>query len=80
VCKQVHKTKRRGTNSVIIMGAWYLWLHLNKVVFHGDNPSISGIQRVFLDELVCWGQAGAKHLESLGLGVALIRSREPLGE
>jgi hypothetical protein len=53
VCKQVHKSKRRGFNNVIIMGAWCLWLHRNKAVFDGVRPSISRIRRVFLDELEC---------------------------
>jgi hypothetical protein len=53
VCKQVHKSKRRDINSVINMGDWCLWLHRNKAVFDGVRPSISGIKRVFLDELEC---------------------------
>jgi hypothetical protein len=52
VCKQVHKSKRRGFNSIIILEAWCLWLHRNKTVFDGVRPSISRIRRVFLDELV----------------------------
>jgi hypothetical protein len=80
VCKQVHKSKRRGFNSIIIMGAWCLRLHQNKAVFDGVRPSISGIKRVFLDELEWWGLAGAKHLEGLGLGAAIIRSRDLLRE
>jgi hypothetical protein len=46
VCKQVHKSKRRA-NSIIIVGAWCLWLHHNKAVFDGVIPSISGIKRFF---------------------------------
>jgi hypothetical protein len=76
VCKQMHKSKRRGFNNVIIMGTWCLWLHRNKAIFNGVRPSISRIKRVFLDELQCWGLAGAKHLEGLGLGIAILRSRE----
>jgi hypothetical protein len=63
LCKQVHKSKRRGITSVIIMEAWYLWLHRNKAIFDGVRPSISGIKRVFLNELECLGLVGAKHLE-----------------
>jgi hypothetical protein len=53
VCKQVHKSKRRGFNSIIILGAWCLWLHRNKAVFDGVKPSIHGIKSVFLDEFEC---------------------------
>ena len=58
-------------NIVIILGAWCLWIHRNKAVFNRENPSLGTIRCVFVDELVCWIKAGAKHLENLGLEVAL---------
>jgi hypothetical protein len=76
----VHKSKRRGFNSIIILGAWCLWLHRNKAVFDGVRPSINEIKTVFLDEVECWRLAGARHLEALGLGAAIIRSRDLLGD
>jgi hypothetical protein len=79
VCKQVHKSKRRGFNSIIILGAWCLWLHRNKAVFDGVRPSFQGIKSVFLDEFECWRLAGARHLEALGPGAAIFRSRVLLG-
>jgi hypothetical protein len=75
----VHKSKRRGFNSIIILGAWCLWLHRNKAVFDGVIPSIHGIKSVFLDEFECWRLAGARHLEALGPGDAIFRSRVLLG-
>jgi hypothetical protein len=53
--------------------AWCLWLHRNRAVFDGVNPSLSTIQRLFLDEVECWCLAGAKQLESLGLLAAFAR-------
>jgi hypothetical protein len=47
VSKQVHKSKRRGFNSIIILRAWCLWLHRNKAVFYGVSPSINGIKIIF---------------------------------
>jgi hypothetical protein len=41
--KKVQRCKRKGFNSVIILGAWCLWLTRNKVVFYGVSPSISSI-------------------------------------
>ena len=60
-------------DSAIILGAWCLWLQRNRVIFDGVSPSISisKVQRSFLDELVCWVMAGAKHLGNLGLVGAL---------
>jgi hypothetical protein len=43
----------RCSNSIIILGAWCLWLHRNKAVFDGVRPSIHGINSVFLDEFEC---------------------------
>jgi hypothetical protein len=34
VCSKVHKDKKKGVNSVIMLGAWCLWLQQNRVVFH----------------------------------------------
>jgi hypothetical protein len=80
VSKQVHKSKRRGFNSIIILGAWCLWLHRNKVVFDGVSPSIIGIKAIFLDEVEFWRLAGARHLEALVPGAGTFRSRVLLGD
>jgi hypothetical protein len=58
---------------MIHLGPWRIWLIRNNNVFDGVNPSISFVKRLFLDELIYWDKAGAKHLESLGLIVALNR-------
>jgi hypothetical protein len=50
-----------------------LWLSRNRVVFDGVSPSINLTKRLFLDELISWSKAGAKHLNSLGIIVALNR-------
>ena len=68
---QVHRSKRKGVNSAIILGAWCLWLHRNRVIFDGELPTIGKVHRVFIDELSLWVLAGAKHLGSLGLAAAL---------
>jgi hypothetical protein len=80
VSKQVHKSKRRGFNSIIILGAWCLWLHRNKVVFDGVSPSIIGIKAIFFDEVEFWRLAGARHLEALVPGAGIFRSRVLLGD
>lgn len=67
VINQIHKDKKKGFNSAIILGAWYLWLHRNRVIFHEESPSIAKVLRSFLDELACWVLAGAKQLGSIGL-------------
>jgi hypothetical protein len=64
--KKIHKSKRKVMNNIIILGAWCLWIHRNKVVFNGETPSLISIRCVFLDEIGCWITAGAKHLQSFG--------------
>lgn len=49
--------------------------HSNRVVFDRVIPSMSIVQRVFL-QLVCWGRARAKNLESPGLAAAFNLVRE----
>jgi hypothetical protein len=52
---------------------WCLWLSRNRAVFYGVSPSINLTKRLFLDELISWSKAGAKHLNSLGIIVTLNR-------
>jgi hypothetical protein len=66
VINQMHKDKK-GFDSAIILGAWCLWLHRNRVIFHEESPSIVKVLRSFFDELACWVLAGAKQLGSIGL-------------
>jgi hypothetical protein len=76
----VWRAKRRGFNSIIILRAWCLWLHRNKVVFYGVSPSIIGIKAIFLDEVEFWRLAGARYLEALVPGAGIFRSRVLLGD
>jgi hypothetical protein len=75
VHRRVHKQIRKGIHSIIILGALCLWLQSNRAVFDGTSPSLSTIQRLFMDKVECWSRAGAKQLESLGLPAAFNRVR-----
>jgi len=68
---RVIKTKKKGLDSLIIFGAWCIWLQRNRAVFHGESPSLPRILRCFSDECVCWVLAGAKEIGSMGLVAAL---------
>jgi hypothetical protein len=67
------KSRRKGFNSLIILGSWCIWLTRNKVVFDGVNPSLSSVKSLFLNELICWDRAGAKQLASIGLPAVISR-------
>jgi hypothetical protein len=71
VSLRVIKARKKGFNSLIILGAWCLWLQRNRAVFHGESPSLHRIFRCFSDECVCWASAGAKEIGSMGLVAAL---------
>jgi hypothetical protein len=59
------KEKRKGLNSVVILGTWILWKHRNSCVFQGAQPSMEAILHEFHDERDLWGLAGARGLLSL---------------
>ena len=56
---------RKGTNSLIILGAWTLWTHRNKCVFDGAAPNVVGALAVAEDERRSWSLAGARGLSLL---------------
>ncbi|GJN12953.1 hypothetical protein PR202_ga31282 [Eleusine coracana subsp. coracana] len=41
--KQATKEKRKGPNTLIILGAWILSKHRNSCVFEGAQPNIQKI-------------------------------------
>ncbi|GJN35167.1 hypothetical protein PR202_gb23914 [Eleusine coracana subsp. coracana] len=56
--KHADKTKRKGLNSLIILGAWTLWKHRNSCVYEGVRPCIQLIMREFNSERQLWHLAG----------------------
>ncbi|GJM94645.1 hypothetical protein PR202_ga11309 [Eleusine coracana subsp. coracana] len=64
--KRAEKSKRKGFNTLIILGAWILWKHRNTYVFEGAQPSIQVILREFNNEQQLWFLVGAHSLRRLG--------------
>ncbi|GJN41102.1 hypothetical protein PR202_gn00429 [Eleusine coracana subsp. coracana] len=52
-------------NSIIILGAWSLWIHRNECVFRGISPSLPKILIMAGEEMVWWSMAGAKDMSLL---------------
>jgi len=67
--KRAAKEKRKGLNTLIILGAWMLWKHRNSCVFEGAQPNIHKILSDFRMERQLWHLAGASSLRALGHGV-----------
>ncbi|GJN18079.1 hypothetical protein PR202_gb05199 [Eleusine coracana subsp. coracana] len=56
---------RKGLNSIVILTAWYIWKHRNRVVFDGVQSSPQVLMRDIKDEAHCWVLAGARRLGRL---------------
>jgi hypothetical protein len=57
--------RRKGLNSMIILGAWILWKHRNRCVFDGAAPSLVAALSQADDERSAWEMAGAKGISFL---------------
>lgn len=64
--KRTPKDKRKGFNSVVVLGAWMLWKHRNAGVFEHSNPNIHSLVHMFKEEAHLWSLAGARGLRALG--------------
>jgi len=61
----IPKSKRKGFNSMVILGAWSIWKQRNRCVFEGARPCLNTLEDGFKDEMRLWVSAGAKNLRSL---------------
>jgi hypothetical protein len=57
--------RRKGLNSMIILGAWILWKDCNRCVFDGAAPSLVAALSQPDDERSAWEMAGAKGISFL---------------
>ena len=53
---------RRGTSSVIMLTAWWIWKQRNAVVFDNGTPSVSALVETIKTEARDWVSAGARDL------------------
>ena len=56
---------KKGLNSIIILGAWSLWIHRNHCVFYGGTPNLATIVSAFKEEVRQWALAGARGVSHL---------------
>jgi hypothetical protein len=70
VSEVVSGVTRKGLNSLIILGAWTIWIHRNKCVFDGLSPCLTYILAWADEERSRWEAAGAKALCSLAASAA----------
>jgi nuclear pore complex protein Nup210 len=54
-----------GINSLIILGAWTLWIHQNECVLDDAAPNVAGALAVAKDQRRSWSLSGARGLSLL---------------
>jgi hypothetical protein len=62
---RVQGQKRKGFNSLVVLGALVIWKHRNLCVFNGAAPSVPTALQVAREEALLWTMAGAKGLSLL---------------
>jgi hypothetical protein len=58
---------KKGLDSLIILGAWMVWKHRNRVVLDGATPDLTLLLRSAEEERQKWQLAGAKGLSFLAV-------------
>jgi hypothetical protein len=56
---------KQGINSLIILGAWTIWIHRNGCVFDGAAPNLGRALIAACEERCLWSTAGARGLSFL---------------
>jgi len=57
--------RRKGFDSITILGSWCLWKEQNQRVFDGIGGSVVVVADSVVEEAVRWSQAGNGHLAAL---------------
>jgi hypothetical protein len=58
-------SRRKGFDSLTILGSWCLWKKRNRRVFDGVGQSVVAVANSIVEEVVRWSQAGNSHLAAL---------------
>jgi hypothetical protein len=60
-----HPAARKGTSSVIMLTAWWLWKRRNTVIFDTTWPDLGGLLDIIKVEAKSWAAAGASGVAAL---------------
>jgi hypothetical protein len=56
---------RKGTSSMILLMAWWIWKHRNAAVFDNTQPSVASLLDTIKAEAREWAEAGARGVRQL---------------
>jgi hypothetical protein len=62
---RVESQAKEGLNSIIILGAWSIWIHQNWCVFDGIPSNLNGVLSVLIEEMHLWSVARARGVSHL---------------
>jgi hypothetical protein len=57
--RRVPAARRKSFNSVVALGAWWIWKHRKSCVFEGSSPSVVRVVQDIKDEAGLWCLARA---------------------
>jgi hypothetical protein len=63
--RRVDASMKKGFNSLVALGAWWIWKHRNSCVFEGASPSVTRVLQDIADEARLWCLAGASGLRAI---------------
>jgi hypothetical protein len=62
--RRVDAAVKKGFNSLVALGACWIWKHMNSCVY-GASPSVTRVLQDFTDEARLWCLAGASGLRAI---------------
>ena len=65
VLRSTARALRKGTSSVIMLTAWWIWKQRNTIIFDNVRPSVGALMETIKTEARSWVSAGANGLGHL---------------
>jgi hypothetical protein len=56
---------RKGTSSIIMLTAWWIWKHRNAAIFDNAQPSVPSLLNDIKTEAQQWASAGAQGVRQI---------------
>ena len=63
--RSIPRQMRKGTSSLIMLTAWWIWKHRNAIIFDSVRPSVATLLDTIKAEASSWALAGARGLRQL---------------
>ena len=65
VVRTAPRQLRKGTSSIIMLTAWWIWKHRNAAVFDNTRPSVTSLFNDIAADARLWADAGARGVRQL---------------